>query len=279
MKIKYLFSISCLAFLLASCEHDLKETTIYEGENAFYFANEETTVLENVGEVVSVGVVFTTTNGGTGSVDFTTSSEGLVEGVDYNVLNPGTLTFNADNGFTNAVMIELIDNDVFVGGVTPILITLVNPVNGDVGFSGPDNLRSTTLLNVQDDDCSTRNIAGSYNTTVNATSTDACCPDPISVTGSQSIVDNGDNTYTIFDWSAGSYMAFYEQFGVTADYVAAGNLNGVVSVICDEVSGVFGEPFGTETTVTGTINLDTGVITYTWTNGFDDTGTVVMTPQ
>jgi len=279
MKINNIILFGLLATLLVACSKDFNEVTSYEGDDAFYFGSESTTVLENVGEVVSIPVVFTTKNGGSGTVSFSSSSDELTEGVDYNVLTTGPLSFDIDNDFTSSIMVELIDNEEFTGGAKPITFTLSSPSSGDVGFSGPDNLRSSTTLLVQDDDCPSRDIAGSYTTNTTGTSTDGCCPDPVTVSDVVSIVDNGDDTYTIFDWSVGLYGAWYDIYGVTPDFVAAGNLNGIVSVICDEISGSFGEPFGQNVDLNGTIDLDTGVITYTWINGFDDTATVTLTPQ
>ena len=282
MKVRNYIALLFCVVLIASCSKEFEERTSYDGEDSIRFMSATSTALENSGSVL-IPVVFSAANGGTATVTISAGSDELVESVDY-VLSTTSLTLqeNADDAtisYRGNVEVMLIDNDVFTGGTKTIVLTLSNPSSGDVGFSGPDNLNATYVLLVQDDDCPSRNIAGSYTTTTTGTSTDDCCPDAETVVGAVDIVDNGDNTYTIFDWSAGLYQLFYEVYGISGAYVAAGNLNGVVGVICDEISGSIPEPFGGVSELNGTIDLDTGVITYTWLNGFDDTATVILTPQ
>lgn len=280
MKFNRIFIAAMIGLLFFSCSKDFKEINSYEGDNAYYFQSESISVLENIGMPIEVIVYFTTKDGSEGTVDFVVSSDELILEEDYAVLTSGPLLFNEENGWTNSIEVSLVDNDEFTGGVSQLEIELTNPTNGDVGFSGPDNLRSTTVINVQDDDCPSRNVAGSYTVTATGQSTDSCCPDPASLSGGTvDIVDNGDNTWTIFDWTGGLYGFWYEQFGVTPEYIANGGLNATISVICDDFTAEFTEPFNTTATISGKVNQETGIITYDWTNGFDDTGNVVLTPQ
>ena len=281
MKVRNYISLLFCVVMLASCSKDFTERTSYDGEDSLRFLNASSTELENSG-IVNIPVVFSSANGGTASVNISASSSDLEEGVDFMLLTT-SLTLQEDSiaskSYRGNVEVMLVDNDVFTGGTTTIVLELSNPSIGDIGFSGPDNINSTYVLLVQDDDCPSRDIAGSYTTTTTGTSTDPCCPDAVTVEGTVDIVDNGDNTYTIFDWSTGLYQTFYEVYGVSSAFVASGGLNGVVSVICSDIKGSIPEPFDTVTELSGTVDLDTGVITYTWINGFNDTATVVLTPQ
>lgn len=123
-------------------------------------------------------------------------------------------------------------------------------------------------------------LAGEYTATTTGTSTDPCCPDETTLTDQTvTLVSKGSGKYEISDWSAGLYQEWYEVYGITSDYVAAGNLTEMITDACGRISGSFIEPFGTTTTITGSVNDATGVITYTWVNGYDDTATVTLTPK
>lgn len=120
-------------------------------------------------------------------------------------------------------------------------------------------------------------LAGEYIATTTGTSTDDCCPDETTLENQTvTLVAKGSGIYEISDFSAGMYFEWYEVYGITVDYVAAGNLKKTISDACGKISGSFGEPFGTTVTVTGTSDPSTGTITYTWKNGYDDTATVTL---
>lgn len=121
-------------------------------------------------------------------------------------------------------------------------------------------------------------LGGNYLATTTGQSTDGCCPDPATLTDIPiTLTDKGSGVYTISDWSAGLYLFWYAVYGITpttnmtATFTDACKVYAIPDII---------EPFGTATVFTN-VSLDeaTGVITYTWTNGYDDTGTVVLTPQ
>ncbi len=121
-------------------------------------------------------------------------------------------------------------------------------------------------------------LAGEYTATTTGTSTDPCCPDETTLENQTvTLVSKGSGVYEISDWSAGLYQEWYDVYGITPDYVAGGGMKGTITDACGKISGSFTEPFGTTTTVTGSVT--NGVITYTWKNGYDDTATVTLTKK
>jgi len=119
-------------------------------------------------------------------------------------------------------------------------------------------------------------IAGTYSSITTGMSTDGCCPNETTVEGTVTLTETGTGTYTISDWSAGLYLEWYDVYGITPDT----DLSGTLVDACGGVSFPgLEEPFGTAVSVSGVINEETGVITYTWTNGFDDQATVTLTPE
>lgn len=122
-------------------------------------------------------------------------------------------------------------------------------------------------------------LGGEYTATTTGTSTDPCCPDETTLENQTVTLTQVSGTdYEISDWSAGLYQEWYEIYGITPEYVAGGGMIGTITDACGGISGSFGEPFGTTTTISGSVDA-AGVITYTWTNGFDDTATVILTPK
>jgi len=117
-------------------------------------------------------------------------------------------------------------------------------------------------------------LAGTYTSTTTGQSTDGCCPNETTLTNTVTVT-GADGAYTVSDFSAGLYLEWYSVYGVTPDT----NVSGSISDVCGEVSGSFGEPFGSTINLTGSVDSGTGVITYTWMNGFGDTGTVILTPM
>ena len=265
-----------------SCNKDAPKSEFYEGENFYYFSLEEVNVLESLPDQVAIVVHFSSSEGGNGMASFSinTGSSTAILDTDFSVVNSSTeLTFNSDNDYSDIIYLQTIDNDEFTGSVLEIIIDLENTQNGKAGFQGPANFRSSIKILIQDDDCPTRNIAGEYATTTTGTSTDACCPDATTVEGVVSIIELSEGEYQIFDWTAGLYVTWYEIFGISPEFAAGGGLSTQISVLCDDVSAEFSEPFGTTAILVGKVDLETGTITYSWVNGFDDKATVTLTPK
>tara|TARA_R100001369_G_scaffold92921_1_gene141489 strand:+ start:9172 stop:10065 length:894 start_codon:yes stop_codon:yes gene_type:complete len=120
------------------------------------------------------------------------------------------------------------------------------------------------------------NLGGTYTVLSSGSSTDSGpTPDenpivdyPYTVV----LTDNGGGNYTISDGFAGLYLLWYDIYGISSEY--PGNFTD----ICGELSGTWGEPFGTDVILTGTVNPD-GTLSITWTNGYDDTADAVYTKQ
>lgn len=174
------------------------------------------------------------------------------------------------------------------GGDTFILNATITKTDGstfDANNTGANVIGQNTfnaLFQIRQNVVCPSDLGGTYTATTTGTSTDPCCPDETTLEGQTvTLTDQGSGVYTISDWSAGLYFEWYEIYGITADYVAAGNLNAELTDACGVISiPTLTEPFGTETVFTDvSIDEATGVITYTWTNGFDDTATVILTPN
>lgn len=126
-------------------------------------------------------------------------------------------------------------------------------------------------------------LAGEYMAETTGQSTDGCCPGTVMTSGPVTLTELGGGEYTISDWSGNIYFVWYGpdggNYGITEDYVNGGGMNATISDVCDEISATFDEPFGTSTTLTGSVDEMTGVITFSWVTGYDDQATVVLTPQ
>ena len=122
-------------------------------------------------------------------------------------------------------------------------------------------------------------LGGTYTYTCTGQSTDGCCPDEVTTTGELTLTDEGSGNYTISDWSAGLYFAWYNVYGITQEYVDGGGLAITITDVCGDISADFDEPFGETGSLSGHVDSATGVITYTWDNAYGDTGSVVMTPK
>ena len=121
-------------------------------------------------------------------------------------------------------------------------------------------------------------LAGEYSATTTGQSTDGCCPDPVTVT-SDVTISGSSGAYTIPDFSASLYFAWYAVYGITEGMGTDGTLELSFGDVCGQLSGTMNEPFDTEVVMTGSVDPSTGVITYTWVNGYDDTATVTLTPK
>ena len=128
-------------------------------------------------------------------------------------------------------------------------------------------------------------LGGTYIANSEGESTDVCCAGTFSSDGREiTLTDNGGGNYTISDWSGGLYFAWYGpdggDYGITEDYIAAGNLNQTIVDACGNYSSPdFTEPFGESASLTNIAVDANGVITYEFSNGYGDMGRVTLTPQ
>jgi len=175
---------------------------------------------------------------------------------------PVSFTFNLEEAATavGSTLADMELGDVFTYGFKDV-----------VTASG--TYKSTKTLSVVVSCPST--LAGDYAVTATGTSTDGCCPDETTVTGVVTLTDAGGGKYDISDWSGGLYLEWYDIYGITAT-----SNEGEIEDICDQITFLTtSEPFGETLEGSGSVDPATGVITYSWLNGYGDQGTVTMTPQ
>ncbi|MFZ1677354.1 MAG: hypothetical protein WAT91_08780 [Saprospiraceae bacterium] len=145
---------------------------------------------------------------------------------------------------------------------------------GNIGTGAFTTQRGTGIL------CPPVDISGNYKV-VSATgkSTDGCCPDEVTVSGDIVVIDALQGSVTNFsvsDITGGLYFAWYAVYGITGPDDSPGEF----LFNCNEVSIVnTKEPFGTSVLGEGLYDETTGTITYTWSNGYADRGTVVLQKQ
>jgi hypothetical protein len=273
---KIFIGVILMAFVF-SCERYESPTTL-DASDFVKFNQAESSVLENTASPALIMVSLSTTSNASTSAEFSVS--GGEVGVSHEIMNTSTsLTFNQENNFTDTIRIQPIDNAENSDTDVVLSVSLTNAGAASIGYPGPDGLNSAHTLTIIDDDCETTNLAGIYNTTTTGQSTDGCCPDVTTVTGTMEVTDLGGGNYLLFDFSAGLYFEWYEIYGVSAAYIAGGGAAREINLQCDEITGAFTEPFSSPATLSGTVDFATGVIVYSWTNGFMDTATVTMTPQ
>jgi hypothetical protein len=124
--------------------------------------------------------------------------------------------------------------------------------------------------------CPSAIALGSYSAVTNAESTDNCPPSATLTNYAYDVEvsSNGAGQYEVSDVFGGAYIEWYGAcYGY--DFETAATLTDV----CNELSLNFVDGFEAAVSVTGNYDPATGVITYTWTNEFGDTGTTVLTPK
>ncbi|MCB0632485.1 MAG: hypothetical protein R2824_08055 [Saprospiraceae bacterium] len=119
-------------------------------------------------------------------------------------------------------------------------------------------------------------LAGMYSAVSSGQSTDDCCTAPVvDFTATVQLTEVRSGVYEINDFSGGIYFEWYDVYGITSP----NDSPGMIEHICGNVNIIdTTEPFGTAVSGTGTYDDATGVITYSWGNGYGDTGTVTLTP-
>ncbi len=125
------------------------------------------------------------------------------------------------------------------------------------------------------------NLAGVYTAESEGTSTDGCCAGTVYMTSVDiTISEVSTGVYTLSDWSGNLYLEWYGptggNYGITQGYIDGGGLNGEITESCGSITGAFEEPFGSDLVIEGSVDAS-GVITYTFVNGYGDTGTVTLT--
>lgn len=126
--------------------------------------------------------------------------------------------------------------------------------------------------------------AGTYTAEVSGESTDGCCPGTVSTTSTVTLEETGAGTYTISDYSGGLYLEWYGpdggNYGVVADDETDGGLATTIVDACNVITiPEFSEFFGAGARASGSLDPETGVISYTFDNDFGDVIRVTLTPE
>jgi hypothetical protein len=133
---------------------------------------------------------------------------------------------------------------------------------------------STSL--VVSSSCPSTIPTGTYSAVSGGTSTDGC-PNPNPVTNlpyEVTLTDLGAGKYRVSDFSAGVYQSWYGAcYGYTFETA------GTLTDICGTITLAGTDAFSSTITGTGSYNAETGVITYSFRNGFGDTGNVQLTKK
>jgi hypothetical protein len=271
-KLKYSFLSLLMVLIAFSCNDEINRTLTDE----FVDIDSSNTSLLFLrvgdGQPVSFGVpVKLIAAAKSNAVSFTfdvISSSTAIEGLHYDVQsNSGSIPANSYEG---ELPIVVYPDNLELGEIVTLDLALRD---SDVKLARTDTVSFEFQITCPSD------LAGTYDAVTTGTSTDPCCPGEVMATSVVTLTDKGSGVYTINDWSAGIYLAWYAVYGISAATVEGGGLNGDITELCGSVSGSFGEPFGTAVTLTGSVDPSTGVITYNWVNGYADAATVTLTPR
>lgn len=188
---------------------------------------------------------------------------------------PGFADGTRGGNFYVRPRVTLNDGRVYPGFVhlsaTDSISNLGTGITGNAGTGAFSIQKLTPIL------CPPVDISGTY-TVVSATgtSTDGCCPDPVSLSGNTvTITSLSATTFRISDITGGVYFDFYDVYGITSP----DDTPGTVSFNCNEINFSTPEPFGTNFVGEGLWDATTNTLTYSWVNGYADAGTVTLQRQ
>ena len=126
--------------------------------------------------------------------------------------------------------------------------------------------------------CPPFDISGEYRVvSAIGESTDGCCSGSETMVSGNTVTLTAEDPYTfvVSDFSGGLYLEWYDVYGITSPDDSPGNL----LYNCDEVNFVNTlEPFGAAVLGGGSYDPVTGVIVYSWINGYGDNATVTLEP-
>lgn len=270
MKIKniylLLFTFITLASVFQSCEEDLLVDRLTE-PGAIPVISDVTSGFFNFNDPATAQIGFSLATKGTDvtSVSILKSINGS-EPVAHATIStlPATVNVTLADALSGTGVAL---GDVAVGDVVS-LIFVCNTADGRALKSGATFDAPVSCPSA---------LAGTYSSVASGTSTDGCCPDPITGFASTvTLTDLGDGNYEVSDFSGGLYLEWYDVYGITSTNDSPCNIQDVCGTLTIVNTT---EPFGTVVTGGGSVDSATGVITITWENGYADQGTIVLTPQ
>ncbi len=192
---------------------------------------------------------------------------------------PGFTDGSAGGNFVIRPKVTLNDGRVYPAFVhlsaTDSIRNLATSIVGSSGAQGAFTIQVLTAIT-----CAPLDISGTYLViSASGTSTDGCCPGIITVSGdfvTLSVNPGNPALFTVSDFSGGLYLEWYDVYGITSPNQSPGILN----YNCQEVNFTgTTEPFGTSVQGGGPFDPGTGLLTYTWVNGYGDQATVVLQKQ
>ncbi len=202
-----------------------------------------------------------------------------IEGVDYTMITGSTVTIPAGE-YTVPVQFSVVDDNLDPDN--PLTVTFrITAASANILEEYQEvTITLQGLCPPELYDYST--VAGSYSTESVGTSTDPCPgPDPYTFSSSETLTrDEASDTdteiaFTISDSFAGLYEAWYGTCyngGLTSQ---TGSF--FINTTTGEIRGSGDEVYGTQWEISGLLDACNGIITYTVSNGYSDSGTVIMT--
>ncbi len=191
---------------------------------------------------------------------------------------PGFADGSRGGNFTFRPRVTLLDGRVYPGFIhlssTDSISNLGTGITGNNGTGAFTVSKGTAIL------CPPVNISGNY-TVVSSTgtSTDGCCVGEVTVSGNTVVlapVAGSTTNFTVSDITGGLYFEWYDVYGITAPEDSPGTF----LYNCNEVTITNTvEPFGTAVQGEGLYDGGTGMISYSWANGYGDQATVILQKQ
>ncbi len=263
---KYILPLIIASCFITSCE---VEETIFSGPYHARFTSASAAIGENsTGSVTiplhlvapkqsqAVTITVAVADGSTSSSNFTLSS------------NTATI---AAGEFTTSISLTPVDNTEADGTkVVRLEVVSVEPASFDAGFGMQGKFFT---VNITDDDCP--NLAKTYdvvNTTCTGDGAGGCGSAQFEIETVVTLTRVQAGVYSCDDLSFGLYPLGYGD-GKNPGQITEGNC-GVLS-IPNQPDVVYGGDFFNGP---GAVAAD-GTITITWSNGYGDQGTAILTPQ
>ncbi len=295
-KLLYIFYIAALTPFLTGCFEDPGTATLITDKVEGFVEIEEASgarsTTKNIvvvpdGESVQESIVVSF--GGAVSSSATEVSFEVVEdqstavaGVDYNLITTGSVTIPSGE-YTAPILFEVIDDNLDPDNPLTLTFRLTSSSANILEEYSEVTLTLVGLCPPDLFDYST--LGGEYSTTASGESTDGCPPNnPLSgLTSTETMDPDPDNdttnddgeelqAYIISDFHAGTYIDWY---GDCYGYTFPTPARIFVNTSTGEVTGSVVDAFGsTNEITTGLMDACNGNITYSWINGFGDTGTI-----
>jgi hypothetical protein len=263
-KINYIF-LFCFTFFIAGCINEDDPTPEVSRSVSTPFIASTTSGFYDILNIPTANATFEVDVEGEGTVEKVEVYQSYNGGEPKLVKTIETLPGQVSITLTEASNVAMVDLDELEAGDN-FTYTFLTYLDGIAYRAG-----TFQSVNVA---CSSNIPVGTYSSITSGSSTDPC-PDPNPVndlSGQVSITSKGDGVYEISDVSAGLYTSWYG-----GCYGFSGGVVATITDVCNSLTFSGTEPYGSAITGSGTYDSTTGEITFTWSNGFGDTGTATLT--